>query len=75
MAVFGHVADHRLKRLGVAIIIVLIDKLYASEAAQIVERLLERQSEMMAKLCREDECPFYFVCHTLRVKVLYLLQR
>ena len=65
MAVFGHVADHRLKRLRVAVVVVLVDEFDASEAAQVVECLLERQSEAMAKLTDEDERPLHFVCHAI----------
>ena len=65
MAVFGHVADHRLERLRVAVVVVLIDEFDASEAAQVVECLLERQTEAMAKLTDEDERPLHFVCHAI----------
>ena len=65
VAVFGHVADHRLERLRVAVVVVLVDELDAPEAAQIVERLLECQPEAAAKLGGEDERPLHFVCYAV----------
>ena len=65
VAVLGHVTDYRLKRLRVAVVVVLVDELDASEAAQVVERLLERQSEAAAKLSDEDERPLHFVCYVV----------
>ena len=72
MAVFGHVADHRLERLRVAVVVVLVDEFDGTETAQVVERLLERQSEVPPELHREDECPFYLVCKAVcynRIKI------
>ena len=65
MAVFGHVADHRLERLRVAVVVVLVDELDAPETAQVVERLLERQSEASPKLGGKDKRPLHFVCHAV----------
>lgn len=65
MAIFGHVADHRLERLRVAVVVVLVDELDTPEAAQVVERLLERQSETSPELCCENERPLHFVCHAV----------
>jgi len=42
MAVLSHVADHRLERLRVAVVIVIVDELDSTEAVQVVERLFER---------------------------------
>ena len=62
VAIFSHVADHRLKRLCMAVVVVLVDELNGTEAAQVVECLLERQPETPPELSGEDECPFYLVC-------------
>ena len=62
MAVFSHVGDHRLKRLRVAVVVVLVHELDGSETAQVVERLLKRQSEASPELSSEDERPLHFVC-------------
>ena len=65
MAVLCHVADHRLERLRVAVVVVLVDELDATKAAQVVERLLERQPEAASKLGGEDEGPLHFVCNAV----------
>ena len=38
MAVLGHVADHRLERLRVAVVVVLVDELDAPESAHSPKR-------------------------------------
>ena len=42
MAVLSHVSDHRLERLRVAVVIVIVDELDSAEAVQVVECLFER---------------------------------
>ena len=53
-----------------AIVVVLIDELDAAKAAQIVESLLERESEAMSEFLCENQCPLHFVdyvvCHIRR---------
>ena len=55
-----------------AVVVVLVYELDGTEAAQVVERLLERQSEAPSELSGEDECPFYLVCKAVcynRIKI------
>ena len=70
MAVLGDVCDHRLERLRVAVAVVLVDEHDAPEAAQVVKRLLKRQSEATSEFQYEDERPLHFVMiavsHNLR---------
>ena len=61
MAVLGHVGYHRLERLRMAVVVMLIYEHDAPEAAQVVERLLERQPEAPSKLQYEDERPLQFI--------------
>ena len=63
--VFKTVSVPVIPRLRVAVVVVFVDELDSAEAAQVVERLFERQPEVPSELHREDECPFHLVMITV----------
>ena len=78
MTIVGDVTHHRLERLCVTIPVMLVNEFDALVAAQVIERLFERQPEMSAEFGCKDEYPFQLilitVCHSYSC-ILFTRQR
>ena len=73
MAVLSHVIDHRLERLRVAVVVVFVNELDGTEAAQVVKRLLECQPEATPEFGDKNERPFHLVCKAVcHIYVFYV---